>query len=110
QTIIQVDIASEQLGGNRRPDLALTGDVREVLAGLLARGPHAPSGRDSWREEAAELAAASISLWDAQIDGYQGDLVHPGELAREVARFTREAAGPGATLVADGGDVLTWAL
>ena len=110
QRIIQVDIAPEQLGGNRKPELALVGDVGQVLTALLERGPVAPASREGWREEAAELAAASMAMWDAQIDRYEGDLVHPGALAREVARFAAEAAGPEATLVADGGDVLTWAL
>src|ERR1039457_549761 len=49
-------------------------------------------------------------MWDRQIDVYTGMLVHPGALVREVAAFAREAWGGASTLVADGGDTLTWAL
>ncbi len=44
------------------------------------------------------------------MDGHRGDRVHAGAVARELARFAGEVAGGGATLVADGGDALAWAL
>lgn len=111
QEVIQVDVTADGLGGNRRPDLGLVGDVAAV-AGDLAEGwpADAAAGREEWLAEAKQLVATSLIGWDAQVDEYEGTMVHAGAAAREVARFAREVAGGGCTLVADGGDALAWAL
>jgi acetolactate synthase I/II/III large subunit len=112
QQVIQVDLAADQLGGNRRPDLPLLGDVASVVADLADRfgGDQLPAARLAWLEEARRYAATSLIGWDQQVDQYEGSLVHAGAAAREVAAFVRDVAGGSATLVADGGDALAWAL
>jgi acetolactate synthase-1/2/3 large subunit len=109
QTLVQVDIAADQIGGSRRADIAVQGDVREVMAQLTRSGVRSRDGR-AWLAQGRELLEISREMWDRQVDDYRGDLVHPGALAREVAKFARESWGGASTLVADGGDTLTWAL
>ena len=111
QRVIQVDVTADGLGGNRRPDLALAGDVATVAADLAdgwAAG--AATAREEWLAEARQLVATSRLGWDQQVDEHEGRMVHAGAAAREVARFASEVAGGGCTLVADGGDALAWAL
>ncbi len=109
QTLIQVDISSDQVGGSRRADIAVLGDIREVMTQMTASGLRSGSGT-AWLELGRELVGTSRQEWDQQVDDYTGTLVHPGALVREVAAFAREAWGGASTLVADGGDILTWAL
>jgi acetolactate synthase-1/2/3 large subunit len=112
QQVIQVDISADGLGGNRRPELGLVGDVTSV-AGDLAEAwdsKAVPVERHEWLAEAQRLVGSSRAGWDQQIAEHVGERVHAGAAAREVAAFAREVAGGSATLVADGGDALAWAL
>ena len=109
QTLVQVDIAADELGGNRHPDVAVQGDVGEVVAQLMQSPRRGRDGR-AWLEQGRELVAMSRHMWDQQVDDHRGPLVHPGALAREVCDFARSAWGGAATLVADGGDILTWTI
>jgi acetolactate synthase-1/2/3 large subunit len=109
QVVIQVDIAPEGLGGNRKPEVAVLGDVAEVATSLADAGRPDRDRRD-WLRQAEELTAFSPPMWDEQVDAYRGRLVHPGALAREVFAWARSAWGGAATLVIDGGDSLTWGL
>ena len=112
QRVIQVDVTADALGGNRLPEVGLVGDVACVADDLAGGwdGGGRPSGRHEWLAEARRLVAASRLGWDQQLDEHEGERLHAGVVAREVARFAREVAGGGATLVADGGDALAWAL
>ena len=110
QTIIQVDIAPERVGGNRSPDVVVIGDIASVMRDLAGACGSAPPGRDEWLNQARSLAAASVGFWDRQVDEHTGDLIHAGAAAREVASLVRERFKGRATLVADGGDALAWAL
>jgi acetolactate synthase I/II/III large subunit len=111
QKIIQVDIAVERIGGNRAVDVPVVGDVQLVVRDLhdAWRGS-AGDGRDAWLGQARALAAASLEFWDRQVDEHSGDLLHAGAVARETAAFARDSFGGDVTLVADGGDALSWAL
>ena len=110
QTIIQVDIAPERLGGNRRPDIALAGDVSAVVHDLHTAWHDGAGDRDAWLEQARGYAVASRQFWDQQVDAHAGVPVHPGAVARELTAFARERFGGNCTFVADGGDALAWAL
>jgi acetolactate synthase I/II/III large subunit len=110
QTIIQVDIAPERVGGNRAPDLTVIGDCASVAHDLRAAWGATPAGRDEWRDRARTLAAASLGFWNRQVDEHEGDVIHAGAVAREVAAFVQERFGSAATFVADGGDALAWGL
>jgi acetolactate synthase-1/2/3 large subunit len=110
QTIIQVDIASERVGGNRAADVTVIGDCASVVKDLRDSWGATPPGRDEWLDSARNLAAASLGFWDRQVDEHSGDLIHAGAVARDVAAYVHERFGGSATLVADGGDALAWGL
>ena len=110
QTIIQIDIAPERLGGNRRPDIALVGDAAATLRDMRIGWHEGAAAREAWLEQARGYAEASRGFWDQQVDGHAGMPLHPGAVARELCAFTRERFGGDCTLVADGGDALAWAL
>ncbi|MCA1831609.1 MAG: thiamine pyrophosphate-binding protein [Actinomycetota bacterium] len=109
-TIIQVDIRPEGIGGNRLPQIALIGDVRRVAEDLADGWRKSVAGRDEWLAQARTLCAASVQLWDAQIEGKKVTRIHAGAMARDMRGWARERIGDGVTWVADGGDALTWAL
>jgi acetolactate synthase I/II/III large subunit len=110
QTLLQVDISADRLGGNRAADVAVVGDVSAVVRDLCDAWTSMPPGRDEWLERSRSLAAASLGFWDRQVDEHTGDLIHAGAAARELASFVRERFQGAASLVADGGDALAWAL
>ncbi|MFN2583001.1 MAG: thiamine pyrophosphate-binding protein [Candidatus Dormibacteria bacterium] len=109
QRVIQVDIAAERLGGNRTPAIAVTGDAGSVVRDLQ-QAWRGGSDRSQWLEQARGYAAASLQFWDQQVDAHATELLHPGAVTREMARFARERFGGDVTFVADGGDALAWAL
>ncbi len=110
QTLVQVDIAPERVGGNRRADVTVIGDIASVVRDLTDAWGATASGRDGWLARARALAAASLDFWNRQIDEHTGEGVHAGAAAREVAAVVQEHFHGAATLVADGGDALAWAL
>jgi acetolactate synthase-1/2/3 large subunit len=110
QTVIQVDIAGDRIGGNRKPDIAVVGDATRVMTELTDAWQKTAPGRDAWLQQAKDLTAFARATWDAQVDAHTGERIHAGAMAREVAAFAREAAGSGVTFSMDGGDALTWML
>jgi len=107
QKVIQVDVRPENIGGLRRPDVALVGDVAATLEALTAAWPVPADLHAGWLAEAQAAAAASRGMWEAEAQRpVQG--IHPGYLAQEVARFA-DASGAGAH-VTDGGDSVIWGI
>ncbi|HXF73697.1 MAG TPA: thiamine pyrophosphate-binding protein, partial [Actinomycetota bacterium] len=107
QRVIQVDVRPEHHGGERRPDLALAGDVAATLRALAAAWSRPPGALAPWAEEARRGAEASRRSWEREAEGPARGL-HPGWVARELARFA-DAGGPH-TFVSDGGDSVVWGL
>ncbi|HEY6470724.1 MAG TPA: thiamine pyrophosphate-binding protein [Candidatus Dormibacteraeota bacterium] len=110
QTMLQVDIAADRIGGNRAADIAVVGDIASVVRDVCDSWGSTQPGREEWQAQAKALAAASLGFWDRQVDEHEGRLLHAGAVARELAAFVRERYTGRATLVADGGDALAWAL
>ncbi|MGH2739716.1 MAG: thiamine pyrophosphate-binding protein [Actinomycetota bacterium] len=106
QTVIQVDLRPEAIGGNRRPEHAVAADIRTFLE-LATEGWPRSDGFGEWLERVREGAMNSRASWDRQAEEAT-ERINPGWAAREVAGF---AAGLGAhTIVCDGGDSLVWGL
>lgn len=110
QTVIQVDIDGASLGGARCPEIAVIGDVANVLDDLSATWRKAAPGRDEWLDEARRLTEFVRATWDRQVETHHGERIHAGAATREVVVATRELVGDDVTFVADGGDALSWAL
>jgi acetolactate synthase-1/2/3 large subunit len=110
QQVIQVDLAADAFGGDRRPDRVVVGDVRRVVADLALGWRKEVPGRDAWLEQARNLTRFLRGTWDAQIEKHEGARVHAGAAMREAAAFARDAFGGSLSFVADGGDALAWAL
>lgn len=109
QKVIQVDLAADAIGGDRRPTAVVIGDVARVADQLHDAWSRTPSSRDAWLAEARAGTDFLAGTWDAQIESHRGTRVHAGAAAREMVRFARDAFGDRVTFVADGGDALAWA-
>ena len=108
--IIQVDIAADAVGGDRCPDVAVIGDVRQVIETLSAEWSNTRPGRDAWLSESYQLVDFLRGTWDAQIEAHNGQRVHAGAAVRELVAWARDTIGDNVTFVADGGDSLVWGL
>lgn len=105
KTVIRVDIDPAETGRNLPGTHNLVSDVR-VFCETLARGWQGgvSPARAAWGDQLREAAKRNRA---SLIDGYADapdKPVHPFRLVQAI----EEAAGPDATLVADGGDVMTW--
>jgi acetolactate synthase I/II/III large subunit len=107
QKVIQVDVRPEHLGGLRRPEVSLAGDVAATLDVLTDAWSAAPTAFDEWRVRARAGAAASRDSWERECERPARG-IHPGWLARETARIAREQ--PVSTFVSDGGDSVVWGI
>jgi thiamine pyrophosphate-dependent acetolactate synthase large subunit-like protein len=107
QKVIQVDVRPEHIGGLRKPEVGLVGDVRATLEALTTAWTHESDGFNEWADQAEQGAQISRQSWDDQCDRPANGL-HPGWLAREVARFADEQ-GAG-SFVSDGGDSGLWGM
>jgi acetolactate synthase-1/2/3 large subunit len=107
QRVVQVDVRPENLGGLHRPEVALSGDVAATLDSLTEAWPGESERFAGWTEQALGGARISWQSWDEQCERPSQGL-HPGWLAREVARFAdQQGAG---TFVSDGGDSVLWGI
>ncbi len=102
--LVQIDIAAEEIGRNREPDLAIVADCREALAALdeVAAG-HAWPERSEWLRAIQGVREGHRASFAAALEQDKPP-IHPYRLASEVA-----AALPEGTIVtADGGETASW--
>jgi acetolactate synthase I/II/III large subunit len=105
--VIQLDVRPENLGGLRRPEVGLVGDVRATLEALTEAWAEPADAHADWVDQTKQGAAMSWQSWDVQC-GRPSNGIHPGWLAREVSAFADEQdAG---TFVSDGGDSVVWGI
>lgn len=107
QKVIQVDIRAENMGGRRRPEVELVGDVAATLDALRDGWQGSPETFRAWAAQAKSAADSSRDSWDGEADR-PAKGVHPGWLAREVAIFADEHSP--STFVSDGGDSVLWGI
>jgi acetolactate synthase-1/2/3 large subunit len=107
QTIVQIDVRAEAFGGNRAPEMAVQGDVAQVLRQLVEAWDAPP--KEAWLARARADADASRQGWDEQSQAPAAG-VHTGLLAQEINAVAQEVSGGDCTLVCDGGDALTWGI
>lgn len=103
--LIQVDIQGEEIGRNRKVDLGIVGDVREVLLGLNDRFEARPVSNPEWLEKAHMQRQALKRLYLESIPNLDREQpIHPARLMREINEFL----GGEAVVAADGGDTQVW--
>lgn len=107
QRVIQVDVRPDNLGGLRRPEVALAGDIQATVEALTEAWTGREDRFEAWAEQARQGSRISWQSWDEQCDRPANGL-HPGWLAREAARFAEEQ-GAG-SFVSDGGDSVLWGI
>jgi acetolactate synthase-1/2/3 large subunit len=103
-SVIQVDIAAEEIGRNRDVDLAIAADCRETLRALDA----AAAARDwpehaGWLQSIQQVREAHHALF-AQAMENDKPPIHPYRLAAEIAK----ALPRDAIIAADGGETASW--
>jgi len=102
--IIQVDVAPEEIGRNRRVDLGIAADCRQALRALnfAAASVDWPE-RGEWQQGLRGLRG-SHRLAFAQALANDKPPIHPYRLAAEVVK----ALPPEAIITADGGETSSW--
>lgn len=110
--LIQVDAEPTDLGRNRRPAVAIAGDVAAVLEQFLsyersasrrAEPPQRAWSRGSWLEELTRAREAGVASREAGESSDERPL-HPLRIVREV----RAVLGDDYCLTFDAGDFIQW--
>jgi acetolactate synthase-1/2/3 large subunit len=103
--VIQVDIKGEEIGRNRKVDLGVVGDIREVLKGLIQLARQKSWSHSRWRDELREQTQNFQTMMIAGMERKEG-LIHPIDLMQEIDDFL----DPDAIVIADGGDTQSWTM
>jgi acetolactate synthase-1/2/3 large subunit len=103
-TLIQVDIAAEELGRNRHVDLAIAADCRETLRALDAKAAQRDwPDRAAWQWTIQQVREGHRAFF-ADALAHDKPPIHPYRLASEIAK----ALPRDAIVTADGGETATW--
>src|SRR5205823_7415131 len=68
QQVIQVDIRPEHIGGLRKPEVGLVGDVRSTLEALTEGWGQPAEVFDAWTAQARQGGQISRRSWDEQCE------------------------------------------
>ncbi|MCE7883045.1 MAG: thiamine pyrophosphate-binding protein [Actinobacteria bacterium ATB1] len=104
RTLVRVDVDAAETSTNLPGEVNISADAAVFaadLAGEIDGGRNRP--RTTWRDELVALQRSTQDAFLAGIDR-AANPIHPVGLIDAVV----DAAGPEATLVVDGGDILTW--
>jgi acetolactate synthase-1/2/3 large subunit len=98
--VIQIDIAPEEIGKNRRVDVGITGDAGAVLRQLREGLGGACSVADDWLPTVKSMMTAVRTQFPGKMDD-GAPLIHPARLCLELRRnLPRDAL-----VCLDGGDI-----
>ncbi|MBW2425703.1 MAG: thiamine pyrophosphate-binding protein, partial [Deltaproteobacteria bacterium] len=103
-TVIQVDIAPEEIGRNHDVQIGLVGDVRETLVRMNERSKDLVFRDHSSWIEALVAGRESFRKTHESLMFRPDPPIHQARLCREIAEFLTEDD----ILVADGGDTANW--
>jgi acetolactate synthase-1/2/3 large subunit len=103
-TLVQVDVAAEEIGRNRQVDLGIAADCRETLEALdaAAAGRQWPD-RGAWQQTLQQVQEGQRAFFAAALENDKPP-IHPYRLASEIAK----ALPRDAIVTADGGETATW--
>ncbi len=105
KTVIRVDIDPAETGRNLRGKHTIVSDAR-VFCEELAKGWEGgiSPARAAWGDQLREAERRNRAALVESHSGHADKPVHPYQLVQAI----EDAAGPDATLVSDGGDIMTW--
>jgi acetolactate synthase-1/2/3 large subunit len=106
-TLIQVDIDGSEIGRNRKVDVGITGDAKEILEEMIELVRQQPFSHSGWIESIVETARESRRGMLASAPGFdKEEPIHPARLMTEIRDFLDDDA----IVVADGGDTQVWTI
>jgi len=105
--MIQVDIEGTEIGRNRKIDLGIAGDVREVLAGMMEIAREDPFSHREWLESAVPRARdARRETFRNVLAAEKDEPIHPARLMLEINDYLDRDA----VVAVDGGDTAYWTM
>jgi len=104
--MIQVDIDGGEIGRNRKIDLGIVGDIKEVLKGFIEQAGDDSFSNGDWLESAQKMAEGSKLFMTGGADLTKEEPIHPARLMQEINDFL----DPDAVVAADGGDTQVWSM
>jgi len=105
--MVRVDLEGAETVRNRPGHLNVCSDVRVFCDAVTSAWEGGVSaGRAAWADSLRVAKAQGRADLQAMIADHDGKLPHPLELALAIG----DVVGPKATIVADGGDILTWGM
>jgi acetolactate synthase-1/2/3 large subunit len=104
--LIQVDIDGSEIGRNRRVDLGITGDVKEVLGEMIDLVGTEPFSHRAWLESIGDSRERRRAMLSSAPGFDKEEPIHPARLMREIGDFLDDDA----VVVADGGDTQVWTM
>ncbi|MFQ5987808.1 MAG: acetolactate synthase [Dehalococcoidia bacterium] len=102
--VIQIDFEATDIGKNRPIEVGITGDVRAVLGQITQEIQGRPGQESEWLRELREWES-SIRKEDEPALNSNAIPIHPLRLCREI----RDFLGRDATVIGDGGDIVSFA-
>jgi acetolactate synthase-1/2/3 large subunit len=104
-TVIQVDVAGEEIGRSRDVQLGIVADCREALRAFIAAAKGQTfEGRREWLDALSRGQAAFRSSFQQIAMSASEECIHPYRLAHEVNAYL----GGDGIVVADGGEMAIW--
>jgi acetolactate synthase-1/2/3 large subunit len=105
--VIQVDIEGSEIGRNRKVDIGIVGDAKEILAQMIEKIRERPFPRNAWFESIGKQAQDGVRRLMREQPGFDNEEpIHPARLMHEIREFLDDDA----VVVADGGDTQVWTM
>jgi len=99
--LIQVDVEGSEIGRNRRVDVGITGDVKEILKQMIEQVRERPFSHSKWLDSTSDQARQGRRQLLASAPGFdKEEPIHPARLMHEIREFLDDDA----VIAADGGD------
>jgi acetolactate synthase-1/2/3 large subunit len=105
--VIQVDVEGSEIGRNRKVDVGIVADAKEILEQMIEEVERKPFSHNAWLEAAGPKAREAAKSMMRAVAGFdKEEPIHPARLMQEIRDFLDDDA----VVVADGGDTQVWTM